>query len=92
MILVECGFAWLGVPADASGRVEAAIYVLTNLFDNLCLIFFLAAFPGHARDKPAVVKAERQVLASEISAEEYALAEEKEIARLGDWTYYNLPP
>ncbi|KAH8424630.1 MFS transporter [Aspergillus melleus] len=82
------GFGWLGVHTADKWHIGVGLYIVGLIAYQTTLTFWMAAFPGLARNTPAMYAKSEEYVAGHISRDEYDYADSLERSRLANISFY----
>ncbi|KAE8387570.1 putative autophagy protein [Aspergillus alliaceus] len=88
IIAYAIGFGWLGVHTADKWHIGVGLYIVGLIAYQTTLTFWLAAFPGLARNTPEMKAKADAYTAGIISREEYDYADTMERSKLANIAFY----
>ncbi|PLB47951.1 autophagy-related protein Atg22B1 [Aspergillus steynii IBT 23096] len=88
IIAYGIGFGWLGVHTADKWHIGVGLYIVGLIAYQTTLTFWMAAFPGLARNTPEMYAKSEEYVAGHISREEYDYADSLERSRLANVSFY----
>jgi hypothetical protein len=82
------GFGWLGVHDPSKSEVATGLYIVGLVAYQTTLMFWIAAFPGLARNIPELRHKAEQYQAGEITRGDYDYADTKKRSELSNMAVY----
>ena len=75
VVAFALGFGWLGVHTEDKWQVATGLYMIGLIAYQMCVTFWTAAFPGLARNSPAMRAKAEQYENREITRDDYDFAD-----------------
>lgn len=88
LVAYGIGFGWLGVHTSDKWHVGVGLYIVGLIAYQTTLTFWLAAFPGLARNTASLKAKADEYTAGSISREEYDQADMMERSKLANIAFY----
>ncbi|KAI9045842.1 MFS transporter [Aspergillus affinis] len=88
IIAYGIGFGWLGVHTADKWHIGVGLYIVGLIAYQTTLTFWMAAFPGLARNTQAMYAKSEDYVAGNISRDEYDYADSLERSRLANISFY----
>lgn len=88
IIAYAVGFGWLGVHTEEKWRIGLGLYIVGLIAYQTTLTFWTAAFPGLARNTPALREKAEQYAEGMITREEYDFADSMKRNELSNTAFY----